>query len=352
MADVIIMVDPVIVVPPNNDANRADVEKWLRVLEDWLEEALIAPFMWLHNQKTSELLEANEQFPNFQKLRLLQQKHRLDINVNQIARRVNDFFRDNRLDIVEHLNQLEYAIDSDISSIVIKPEPFITRLPDYLHNDLYILLANCCACKQIEHPFVENLHIATQALPDNSREILISVVIKDALPDFVRPPNNKIAQTLPLLITPDDLQPLTDIINLWSKGASGIIYAIKQQYKNQIGTHLELDTLRLGPRFIASVNERGLDTIKIVLHSFIRAAVDTITNKAKDRKGYELHELRQAKTADSSQRIRNEDRAKAWRLMIKKHGAGWRLHYWKIPTHEFYIIEFSNVCKESEWEIY
>jgi hypothetical protein len=37
--------------------------------------------------------------------------------------------------------------------------------------------------------------------------------------------------------------------------------------------------------------------------------------------------------------------------MLQQHGAGWRLHYWKIPTHEGYIIEFANVCRESEDKI-
>ena len=48
---------------------------------------------------------------------------------------------------------------------------------------------------------------------------------------------------------------------------------------------------------------------------------------------------------------KDSDQAKAWRLMLQQHGAGWRLHYWKIPTHEGYVIEFANVCRESEREI-
>jgi hypothetical protein len=38
--------------------------------------------------------------------------------------------------------------------------------------------------------------------------------------------------------------------------------------------------------------------------------------------------------------------------MLQKHGAGWRLHYWQISTAEGIIIEFANVGKESEREIY
>ncbi len=352
MGDVTILIDPVIIVPPDDDATKDDVERWLESLTVWLREALTAPFTWLHDRQTSELLEANGQFPNFQQLKQLQRRHRLDININQIARHINDFFRDDTLDLAMHLKRLEYAIDPEMGSIIIKPDQFIARLPDYLHNDLCILLADCCACKHIEHPFGQKLHIATQVLPDSSREIMISVVILDALPDFARSLDNRITQTIPLLITPDDLQPLADVIDLWSKGEDGIRYAIEQRYKNQTGIVPNSGVFRLGPRFIESVSERRLGTNGIVLNSIIRAAADVIADTAKERKGYKLHEFRQTETADSPQLIREKDQAKAWRLMLQKHGAGWRLQYWQIPTHEGYSIEFANVCKESEREIY
>jgi hypothetical protein len=99
------------------------------------------------------------------------------------------------------------------------------------------------------------------------------------------------------------------------------------------------------------MNERGLDTNETLLNSFFRAAADVIADKAKDRKGYKLHKLREDKTADSPQRTRDRDQAKAWRLMLQQHGTGWRLHYWQIPTDKGFIIEFANVCKESESDI-
>lgn len=348
MADVTILIDPVIIVPPSDDATKKEVEKWLKNLTTWLEEALTAPFTWFHYNQATLLLSNNGQFPNFQKLKELQQKHALNISINQIARKINDFFRNYKLDIAEHLKYLEYAIDPDIGSIIIKPEQFIARLPDYLHDDLHILLADYCACK---HPIGQKLHIATQVLPDSSREITVSVTILDAPPDFVRPPDNQIAQTIPLLITPNDL-PLVNIIEAWAKGEQTITYAIQQQYKNKTGAILKPDAFRLGPDFIESVKKRGLDTDKTLLNSFIRAAADIIADRAKDIKGYQLHPFRWEETADSPQRTRDGDHAKAWRLMLQKHGAGWRLHYWQIPTHEGYMIEFANVCKESEREIY
>jgi hypothetical protein len=350
-----IVIDPVIVMVPSDDATQAEVELWLESLTIWLKEALTAPFTWLHCWQASGLLEAHERFPSFARLRQLQRKYRLDpdITINEIARYVNDFFRDDMLDLEKHLNSLDYIIEPEVGSIIVKPEQFIARLPQYIHNDLYLLLANCCACKHIDHPFGQGLHVATLALEGGVREITVSVVILDALPDFIRPADNNIAQTFPLVITPDDLQPLADIFDLWAKGEHGIMYAIKQQYKkDQPDTDTSPFAFHLGPRFIESVNTRGLDTNETVLYSIVRAASDVIPDKAKDKHGYRLHPFRQSKTADSPQFVRDSDNAKAWRLMLQKHGAGWRLHYWQISTPEGSIIEFANVGKESEREIW
>lgn len=347
-----IVIDPVIVIVPSDDATRADVELWHERLMLWLNEALTAPFTWLHYKRVSELLEAYERFPSFERLKQLQRKYRLDPDnsISEIARRVNDFFRDDTLDLEEHLNQLEYVIEPEAGSIIIKPEQFVVRLPQYIHDDLYALLANCCACKHIEYPFGKDLRIATLALIDGSREIVVSVVILEAEPEFARQDDNTIVQTFPLLITPDDLVPLTDVIEVWAKGEQGINYAIRQQFKKDwFGTPL---AFRFGTHFIESVNERELDTNEIVLRGIIRAAAAVIADKAKDIPGYRLHPFRKSEAANSPQLIRDSDNAKRWRLMLQKHGAGWRLHYWQIPTPEGSIIEFADVGKESEREIY
>jgi hypothetical protein len=274
----------------------------------------------------------------------------------QIANALNAFFRgenEESIEVEAYLKSLEeYAVEFADGSVVVDPKQLVTRLPEYLYYDMHLLLAECCACKHVGHTFGQTLRIATQPLTSNFKEVTVSATVVCGLPDATFLPDTTITQNLPLLITPNDLQPLTDIIDLWSKGEYGIIYAIQQQYKKEIGVILESDAFRLGPRFIESVNERRLDTNEIVLNSIIRAASDVIANRAKDRKGYRLHEFRQSETADSPQFTRDGDQAKAWRLMLQKHGAGWRLQYWQIPTHKGYMIEFANVCKESEREIY
>lgn len=258
-----IVIDPAIVTIPSDTTSREDVERWLGHLMIWLNEALTGPFTWLHYRAATELLQAYSQFPDFQQLKRLQQKYRLDVNVSQIARRIDSFFREDSFDLETHLNSLEYAADFAKDTTVVEPDQFIARSPEYLHNGFSALLANCCICKYIKQSFGQNLHIATLALDGGLKELTVSVVVLDVLPD------NAIANK------PKDMPPV-----------------------------------------------------------------------------YQIHPVRKSKTADSPQLVREGDYAKAWRLMLQKYRAGWRLHYWQISTPDGDIIEFANVGKESEREIY
>jgi hypothetical protein len=214
---------------------------------------------------------------------------------------------------------------------------------------MYALLATTCACKQANQPFGPELHIATLTLPETSKEIEISAIIVEALPDFPRNADNKISQTFPLLFTPNDLLPLIDVIELWDKGEKGLIYAIEQQFKKEWqATIAQAMKFHIGRCFIDSVNDAGLDTNETVLRRIVNAAAAVIADRAKHIKGYKLHELRETEAGNSPQRTRERDKAKAWRLMIGQHGAGWRMHYWQIPAQEGSIFEFSNIVKESD----
>ncbi len=352
MVRVNIIVDPALVMIPPENASKAEVETWLAHLKIWLEEALTAPFLWLHYSWATQLLEANGDYPNFEQVRKLQRKHHLDINSTQLVKLINEFFRDETHDLENLLNKL-LVIEAEESSICIEPATFIARLPEYIHADLSQLFATCSVCKHIPYPLGQGLHVATSTFDDISKELTVSVVVLEAEPTFLRPPDNKIEQKFPFLITPDDLQPLINVMELWTQGEQGIMYAISQQYrKDWVGSVATPLPFQVGLHFIESVESRGLADNAILLSHIIKAAASVIAGTAKGVSRYELHHLREKKAADSPQRTREGDQAKAWRLMLQKHGAGWRLHYWQIPTPTGSIIEFANVGKESEREIF
>jgi hypothetical protein len=348
-----ILIDPLIVMTPPDDATREDVDTWFKYLSIWLSEALTAPFTWLHYLQASNLLQEHGRFPEFGELKRLQRQYRLDINISQIARGINDFFRNEDLDLTTHINGLDFIIELASDSILVQPTQFISRLPSYIHGDFYILLANCCVCKHISSPIGKKLHIATFALLDNIRTITVSTVILNAEPDSICSNGGVIIQAFPLIITPEDLPSLNDIVDVWSRGEESIVYALQQQLRKEaVAATIKPFAFRIGPRFIKSINERGLDTNEVVLRSIMRAAINVILNRAKDVKGYSLHDLRVSDTPDSPRRERAGDKGQAWRLKLQQSGAGWRLHYWQIPTSEGPLIEFANVSKESEREIY
>jgi hypothetical protein len=348
----IVVIDPLIVMTPPDDATSEEVDTWFTNLSIWLNEALTAPFIWLHYLQASYLLQENGRFPDFSKLKRLQRQYHLDINISQIARHINDLFRNEDLDLTNYIDRLDFIIEPVPNSILVQPSQFITRLPSYIHNDYYLLLANCSAYKQIALPLGTKLHIATFIPPENTKTITVSTVIQATEPESICNSGETITQTFPLIITPDDLPTLNDIVDVWRQGANSIVYTLQQLLRKETATHGKPFAFRLGPRFIESVNERGLDANEIVLRSIMRAAVNILLDNAKNIKGYGLHDLRVNETPDSPRKERASDKGQAWRLKLQHSGAGWRLHYWQIPTPEGPLIEFANVAKESEREIY
>ncbi len=103
-----IFVDPVIVMTPPDNTSRNGIEVWLTNLTIWLQEALTSPFEWLHFVQASDLLQESGRFPDFNLLKNWQKKYRLDINISQIARNVNTFFRNDEFDLKQNLDRLAY----------------------------------------------------------------------------------------------------------------------------------------------------------------------------------------------------------------------------------------------------
>jgi hypothetical protein len=67
-------------------------------------------------------------------------------------------------------------------------------------------------------------------------------------------------------------------------------------------------------------------------------------------KGIEVEPLRNSKGGNCEQKIRKSDNAKAYRMQVSQHGAGYHIHYWQTekgtfeiawigPHDDFYIPE-------------
>lgn len=342
-----IFIDPVIVMTPSQGASKVDVEEWLRNLVTWLKEALSGQNEWLHCIEATGLLEEHGHLPNFETIRNLQRTYQLDINPSLVARDVNTFFRDPNWDLQSKLEELGYLIETQQGSINIRPLHIPARWPVYINEEMQQVLITTCACKCTGHPLTSDFSMVTLKLPENTREVTISAIIVDALPDIERDADNKIAQTFPLLFSPEDIA-LPDIVHLWLQGETGIRKAIDYQYKKN-WQHIAL-SYRFSPSFFTTIQEAELDTNALVLMKIVRAAAAVIADKAKDVDSYELRHLRKKEAADSKQHTRPEDNAKAWRLTLVKEGVGWRMHFWQISTPQGSVIEFANLLKKHDPE--
>jgi len=348
-----IFVDPVIIMAPSDRESKAEIEAWLDNLDMWLKEALTSPFSWLHSVNATEYLQSSGRFPSFELLRNWQRRYELDINPAQLVKNVNQFFRNADFDLKYNLDKLEYDFEVKVGSVSVSPVQFAARWPDSILEVMQWLLVATCVSKCLNYSISRDLQIATLKLSQSAREIEVSATIVESLPDFPREADGKMTGIFPLLFTPDDLLPMIDVIELWDKGEKGLSYAIEQQFKKDWRETVPQPlNFHIGSAFMTSVYNVGLDTNDTILRRIVKAAAAVIADQAKHIVGYKLHERRQSEAADSPQYTRSKDNAKAWRLMIGKHGAGWRMHYWQIPIQGGSIIEFSNVVKESDDTFY
>ena len=341
-----IFVDPIIVVVPAANAERDEVVAYLNNLYRWLEEGLNSPHNWFYSVDAANKLLESEHYPNSELLQRWQRMHKIDINIRQISRWLNQFFNE-ETNLELNLEQQGYLIEPEPTSITIYPEHFSARWSIPIHDEMYTILAKVGACKHMGNSFAEALKIATLALPIEQKEIEVSAKIVASLPDFEWN-DQPFTQALTLLFTPDDLPPPIDIVSLWDKGEKGIRYAIDHWYKHDWQDSVAKPLpYSFRACFFDSVRENELDVNIQVLMKIVRAAAATIADKTKET-GFELHPIRKNVAGDSKQHTRQDDNAKAWRLDITKHGAGWRMHYWQISTPEGSSIEFANILKESD----
>ncbi len=341
-----IFVDPTIITTPSEDDSRENVVAWIDVLTLWLREALSSHRQWFHLVQATDLLLNEQRFPSFEILRAWQRKYKIDINPSFLLRDVNAFFRDEQLDLSKKLENLGYLVEAEENTIAIHPPQFSSRWLECIYEEMQHLFITACACKHTQNTFGKSLLIATPLLEGEKREIVVSAIIKDAIPDFTRNADNTITEIFPLLFTPEDL-PLLDVMSLWKRGEQGIRKAIEQQYIQDWANRAKQLPYKLGSHFITSINEKS-EMTELLLNQIIKTMTRVIANKTQEGK-HDRHEVRESEVSGTPQLTRASDNAKAWRITLTTDGAGWRMHYWQIPGGEAGdSIEFSNVLTKHD----
>lgn len=343
-----IFVDPAIIAMPHADGEKDVREAYLHVLLLWLKEALSSPHAWYYSESSSTLLSDSDA----KILQTWQRKYKLDVNIRLILFWAGQFLN-SESHLLPNLEDLGYMVELEAASISIQPEQFALRWLEHLHNEMLILLATVGGCKHMGCELASALHIATLALAHKKKAIEVSAKVSASIPDFAWNANDIFTQALPLLFTPDDLPPpaATDAINLWDKGEDGIRYAIDHWFAHDWqGSVQHPFPYCFAESFFTTIENNELHLDEVILMRIVRVASAIIADKAKDIRVYKLRQLRKSKTADSKQRTRESDNAKAWRLTLVKEGVGWRMHFWQIPTPEGNVIEFANILKKHDPE--
>lgn len=349
-----ILIDPVLVVAPSEQASKAEVENWFNSLILWLEEATTPFYDWFYSPNIIWLIGESRQYPTFFTLQTLVRRYRVDVDVPLvlIANRLKELFNNENhelkiQDFDRRLEALNYDVEFQPDSTQITPPEFTLRWPAPIQAEMLNLFGKLCVYKFAGDEFVTNLTIATSHLPKaQNKQIEVETIVTLAIgsPKLEQLlENSSLTEVFPLLFTPDDL-PLLDVLYLWAQGEAGIKKAISQQYQQQQG-NASMFEYYLGKDFIKDVETASLHTNVTLLRTMIKSMVVVLADKAKDL-GVELEQLRESKNANSAQRTKNG--AGAWRLRITTKGAGWRLHYWRKNN----IIEFSNVVRESGDDIF
>ncbi len=136
---------------------------------------------------------------------------------------------------------------------------------------------------------------------------------------------------------------------LWGSADSEAraVDAINLRIKELIEDGIPVSNLlsfRLGARFLASVQQEGFirsDLAMNLIDTCARISVQTPKNS--------LNHFRNDKRSQAPQLQRQSDGALAWRTHLTKHGAGFRLMFWRLADGS---IEFANVGSKFKLEIY
>ncbi|GHO97528.1 hypothetical protein KSF_075760 [Reticulibacter mediterranei] len=342
-----ILVDPIILLVPPPSAGEQEITQWISHLQRWLREVDTSPFQWYHCAALILKHLPYTHLPNLQTLRLWQRRYHLDIDIHAIIHVFTTFSLQDSRSLKEALEREILAAGSLIEATCnnIVPSQAITREPTPLQGDLAGLLALAAASKSKQIPLACTLAIATAMLPSPTKTL---EVFGEA--SFLSPREElyeqRFGEAFPLLFTPEEMEPLP-IIALWKLGETGVRQAIAAQ-GSKYWSERTLLSFTFGPHFFASIQQHRLETNRIVLTKFIYFAAAIAANAIKDLNCH-LHPLYEA-DPPSPPRIRKRDGAKAWRLELVPKGAGWRLHYWHIPSPNGGTIEFDRILKKHDSE--
>ncbi len=334
------VVDPLLCTTPVTDTARPELVDWVQGLESWLLVMEQWPFEWRHFFRCTEKLQELGRFPTFDALRHIQKVSGEDINIGDLLRKLAKFFQDRERDL------LHDAVTKDVllePSRVAPPQILDRNLPEVrppLETGLF-----CLACdKATGEERARGASLVTSPFGLNDKEVIITGTATVTDPEDVaeRVGADAIQQRFPITLCPEDLLDYR-YDALIAAGEDTFASLIEGVAKME---HPDLPPVpvAVGRRFWPSVVDKAILEDSSISKKLLRICTDLAAGL--DMSRYDRRPVRINQAADAPQRVREIDGAKAFRLTVSTHGAGYRLHYWYVSTAGAERVELAIVLHE------
>ncbi|MBZ5711732.1 hypothetical protein [Nannocystis pusilla] len=337
--------DPYIVTVPD-DQDEGSVLRWLASFEAWISEIEFLPEVWYCFAECALQLLENDLFPSFDRLRILQRKHNLDINIKRLAAAALKFFQTHSRD---YLNAC--AIREVLADLQSQPAVLVERNPTCTRRKFMDALEVIAVD---EHLRGGGGLIATMCSPEISDLTSISAVgyVDSCSPEDVGSSAfaREISVTIPVVQSPTGIGAAFSFRAAFLLGANFVARVIASCVADVEGQPLEFVVYN---NFANSVRGLGLLANDGHLVKIVRMCVAVVVDDTRRlSNSYNLRPLRESAAANAAQRRRTFDKASAWRLTVIAEGIGIRAHYWRgynaVTKRSF--IEFVSLLRKHDPE--
>lgn len=341
-----LLLDPLLCTTPEPTADPAALRAWLTALGAWLDEIDASPVDgFRHLLGCTVALQEARRFPDFRALRGLVQRAGVELNLEQLARRLQTFFLDEGRDLRGQLATRDALCDPEA---LVAPPLFLSRNAPCARDELRAGLL-CLCCDEAAAPEAPRHQVVTRPSDGGQRSgapsldgaRALRMEGRVALSDPERPPH-ELRHELPLLFCPEDLCDLLSTDEVIGLGPDAFVQRVRLLTRREGG-----DVLRpvLGASLWASLDESGIRHDVSAMNKLVRICAAVLRGQAARINSLDLRQFRESAAANAPQRKRASDGAAAWRLTITKYGVGWRLNFWHIPAREGQTesIEFALV---------
>lgn len=341
------VVDPILCTTPESNAEPNDVRRWLTALEGWLVALEGSPFAWRHFLSCTSALVEVGRFPEFDSLRAAVRRTGADINVAALLHRITRFFQDDARDL--QIISVTKCVLPKGEPIIAPPELITRNLPE-IRGPLQDSLLNLACDKVRNEAFAKEARLVTSPFRDGAKEISIAGTVDEIEPDspVTQLKGQAFAARFPCLSLPGALFEFNREA-LRAGGEAGFC-ALVTSIATSTYPGSQPFASSVGSQFWRSLNKSGILEDAFASGKLLDVNSAALADKLKEA-NVGRRSINESGTSSGTQKMRDSDKAKAWRLTITKPGAGYRLHYWHIPARgdeQPEQIEFANVLCERD----